>query len=86
MPQVSRDLLVDLWYPGEIRPEPAEAASADGLLYMFLHRDAEEKRRGRREGRGYVRQQCSRSRCAEMQEEQSGDVMLGRLRRGCSPL
>ena len=40
MPQVSRDLLVDLWYPGEIRPEPAEAASADGLLYMFLHRDA----------------------------------------------
>lgn len=43
MPQVSRDLLVDLWYPGEIRPEPAEPASADGLLYMFLHRDAEEE-------------------------------------------
>lgn len=46
MPQVSRDLLVDLWYPGEVRPEPAEAASADGLLYMFLHRDAKEKTRG----------------------------------------
>lgn len=44
MPQVSRDLLVDLWYPGEIRPEPAEAASADGLLYMFLHRDAARSR------------------------------------------
>lgn len=51
MPLVSRDLLVDLWYPGEIRPEPAEPASADGLLYMFLHRDAEEDRRGRGEGR-----------------------------------
>lgn len=46
MAQVSRDLLVDLWYPGEVRPEPAQAASADGLLYMFLHRDAEGKRRG----------------------------------------
>lgn len=46
MPQVSRDLLVDLWYPGEIRPEPAEPASADGLLYMFLHRDAAGNRRG----------------------------------------
>lgn len=46
MPQVSRDLLVDLWYPGEIRPEPAEPASADGLLYMFLHRDAVGNTRG----------------------------------------
>lgn len=41
MPQVSRDLLVDLLYPGEIAPEPA---SADGLLYMFLHRDVAENR------------------------------------------
>lgn len=46
MPQVSRDLLVDLWYPGEIKPEPAEPASADGLLYMFLHRDAAGNTRG----------------------------------------
>lgn len=46
MPQVSRDLLVDLWYPGEIKPEPAEPASADGLLYMFLHRVAAGNRRG----------------------------------------
>lgn len=46
MPQVSRDLLVDLWYPGEIKPEPAEPASADGLLYMFLHREAAGKTRG----------------------------------------
>lgn len=61
MPQVSRDLLVDLWYPGEVKPEPAAAASAEGLLYMFLHRDAEEKRRGR----GYIRQKCSMSQCAE---------------------
>lgn len=56
MPQVSRDLLVDLWYPGEIRPEPAAAASADGLLYMFLHRDAEEKRRARGRGAGLRKQ------------------------------
>lgn len=35
-------MLVDLWYPGEIRPEPAEPGvpASDGLLYMFLHRDA----------------------------------------------
>lgn len=46
MPQVSTDLLVDLWHPGEIKPEPAEPASADGLLYMFLHRDAAGNRRG----------------------------------------
>lgn len=79
MPQVSRDLLVDLWYPGEIRPEPAEPASADGLLYMFLHRDAEENRRGRgegREGEGYVRQKY-RSQCGETRGGQSGEVMLG---------
>lgn len=61
MPQVSRDLLVDLWYPGEIRPEPAEPASADGLLYMFLHRDAEEDRRG-----GYIRKY--QSHCEEAAE------------------
>lgn len=46
MPQVSRDLLVDLWYPGEVKPEPAQPASADGLLYMFLHRDAAGNTRG----------------------------------------
>lgn len=45
MPQVSRDLLVDLWYPGEVKPEPVEPGSADGLLYMFLHRDAAGNRR-----------------------------------------
>lgn len=55
MPQVSRDLLVDLWYPGEIGPEPAEPASADGLLYMFLQRDAAGGERGQRSRCQFVR-------------------------------
>jgi len=42
-------LLVDLWYPGEIRPELAEPAehASEGLLYMFLHRDAAGDRTGK---------------------------------------